>query len=225
MMSWCLQGKVHRTNTQKLSVWVTLPAQMFRERNFWTRSVHILKYAPSLRPWMGRRRWGKRSPTRFQRSSLALTDPLLIQHNTTNVAASSYGGSGCRWANSIIKPGGQKGGFQLNRAHQGEWFRFGKWMWNKHCAAAGGDWLFTHNNSECGEEHNWWINRQHGMDFTHRIPHWHFSFFLFCFCFFLSLSDVKEISAPRLISLNSFLPQIRSDLLYFAENSWRKAIK
>lgn len=85
--------------------------------------------------------------TRFDCSPFVLTDPLLIQHNTTNAAASSYGGSGCRWANSIIKTGGQRGDL-IGQSAPGEWHRFAKWMGNGHCAAAGGGWLFTHNNGQ-----------------------------------------------------------------------------
>lgn len=41
--------------------------------------------------------------TRFQRGSLAGTDPFVIQHKAANVAASSGSGSGCQRTESTIK--------------------------------------------------------------------------------------------------------------------------
>lgn len=75
-----------------------------------------MKSAPARASWTGCCSLiiiNKRSAALHQHvstpASLASTDPFLMQHNATNVAASSYGGSGCRWTNSIITAERQRG--------------------------------------------------------------------------------------------------------------------
>lgn len=113
----------------------------------------LVKYAPAHASYTGCRSLMiintatcSSSPTRFHWTSLASTDPFLIQHNPANVAASSYSGSWCCWTNSIISAQKQRGVLQSDS----KCFGFGESVRNERWGAAGGDWLFTHN--KCPEK-------------------------------------------------------------------------